>query len=189
MRFLVDMALSPGLADWLVQRGHDAVHASSIGLARAPDPDIIERARDKRRVIIHCGSRLPAVASLGALGATRSHPLSRRKLQRQRSHRAPRPRAGPDAGGRPAYFTDHHRALAHPQASSSNQGPLSAPRFSRRSRPPLGAGGYGVRVLAIRENATRVSHDLQVESEALPLCTRAAEAELEEHLHGPREDS
>ena len=44
MRCLVDMALSPGLADWLVQRGHDAVHASTIGLARAADTEVIEQA-------------------------------------------------------------------------------------------------------------------------------------------------
>ncbi|HEX7406233.1 MAG TPA: DUF5615 family PIN-like protein [Candidatus Binatia bacterium] len=64
MRFLVDMALSPGLADWLVQRGHDAVHASSIGLARAPDPDIIERARDERRVIITADLDYPRLLAL-----------------------------------------------------------------------------------------------------------------------------
>ena len=33
MRFLVDMPLSPALAVWLVERGHDAVHAAAIGLA------------------------------------------------------------------------------------------------------------------------------------------------------------
>jgi hypothetical protein len=30
MKFLVDMPLSPALADWLVDHGHDAVHASNI---------------------------------------------------------------------------------------------------------------------------------------------------------------
>ena len=52
MRFLVDMPLSPGLADWLVQGGHDAVHASAIGLARAPDTEILERARDQERIVV-----------------------------------------------------------------------------------------------------------------------------------------
>ena len=64
MRFLVDMALSPGLADWLVQRGHDAVHASTIGLSRAPDPGIIERARDERRVIITADLDYPRLLAL-----------------------------------------------------------------------------------------------------------------------------
>lgn len=44
MKFLVDMPLSPALADWLVERGHDAVHALSVGLERAPDESILERA-------------------------------------------------------------------------------------------------------------------------------------------------
>ncbi len=46
MRFLVDMPLSPGLSEWLVQEGHEAVHALELGLARAPDTLILERARD-----------------------------------------------------------------------------------------------------------------------------------------------
>ena len=32
MRFLVDMPLSPSLAAWLADRGHDAVHAIDLGL-------------------------------------------------------------------------------------------------------------------------------------------------------------
>ncbi len=64
MRFLVDMALSPALADWLLQRGHDAVHASAIGLACAPDPDIIERARGEHRVIITADLDYPRLLAL-----------------------------------------------------------------------------------------------------------------------------
>jgi predicted nuclease of predicted toxin-antitoxin system len=65
MRFLVDMALSPGLADWLVQRGHDAVHASTIGLSRAPDPDIIQQARDDHRIVITADLDFPRLLALG----------------------------------------------------------------------------------------------------------------------------
>jgi predicted nuclease of predicted toxin-antitoxin system len=64
MRFLVDMPLSPGLAEWLVQRGHDAVHASTIGLARSPDPDIIERARHDDRVVITADLDYPRLLAL-----------------------------------------------------------------------------------------------------------------------------
>jgi predicted nuclease of predicted toxin-antitoxin system len=52
MKFLVDMLLSPALADWLVTQGHDAVHASNAGLARAADSTILERARREQRVVI-----------------------------------------------------------------------------------------------------------------------------------------
>lgn len=45
MRFLIDMPLSPELAIWLVQQGHDAVHALELELARASDAEILKRAR------------------------------------------------------------------------------------------------------------------------------------------------
>jgi predicted nuclease of predicted toxin-antitoxin system len=37
MRFLLDMNLSPAMADWLRREGHDAVHARDIGLNTLPD--------------------------------------------------------------------------------------------------------------------------------------------------------
>ena len=52
MKFLVDMPLSPELAVWLAREGHDAVHASEVGLARVSDAKILERARDERRVVV-----------------------------------------------------------------------------------------------------------------------------------------
>src|SRR5258708_12712698 len=52
MMFLVDMPLSPGLAAWLKKRGHDAVHAAELGLHRAPDIGILDRAKQEYRTII-----------------------------------------------------------------------------------------------------------------------------------------
>jgi predicted nuclease of predicted toxin-antitoxin system len=52
LRFLIDMPLSPQLAAWLVDEGHDAVHAAAIGLATAPDTEIIEVARQERRTVV-----------------------------------------------------------------------------------------------------------------------------------------
>ena len=52
MRFFVDMPLSPGLAGWLVDQGHEAVHALEIGLERASDASILELARKEDRVIV-----------------------------------------------------------------------------------------------------------------------------------------
>jgi predicted nuclease of predicted toxin-antitoxin system len=46
------MPLSPSLAEWLVKQGHEAVHALELGMARAPDTLILERARDEGRVVI-----------------------------------------------------------------------------------------------------------------------------------------
>lgn len=44
MKFLTDMLLSPRVTLWLVQQGHEAVHALKLGLARASDEVILERA-------------------------------------------------------------------------------------------------------------------------------------------------
>lgn len=52
MRFLVDQNLSSLVADGLVGAGHDAVHAESLGLARAEDPVIFRRAVEEDRVIV-----------------------------------------------------------------------------------------------------------------------------------------
>jgi predicted nuclease of predicted toxin-antitoxin system len=52
VRFLVDMPLSPGLARWLVDQGHDAVHAGDVGLNRATDVVILAHARNETRTII-----------------------------------------------------------------------------------------------------------------------------------------
>jgi predicted nuclease of predicted toxin-antitoxin system len=43
LKFLIDMPLSPSLATWLSQQGHDAVHATDLGLHTAADTDIIAR--------------------------------------------------------------------------------------------------------------------------------------------------
>jgi len=52
VNFLVDMPLSPTLAQWLKAQGHDAVHASHMGLDRASDVEIMARAVQESRTII-----------------------------------------------------------------------------------------------------------------------------------------
>ena len=52
MKFLVDQPVSPILADWLRQSGHDAYHVREHGLSRSPDTDLFERAVDEDRIII-----------------------------------------------------------------------------------------------------------------------------------------
>lgn len=64
MRFLIDMPLSPELADWLVRHGHDAIHALSVGLDRAPDEVIMARARNEQRVIITSDLDYPRLLAL-----------------------------------------------------------------------------------------------------------------------------
>jgi predicted nuclease of predicted toxin-antitoxin system len=64
MKFLVDMPLSPELANWLTQQGHDAVHAFSTGLGRASDAEIIEHARKEKQIVITADLDYPRLLAL-----------------------------------------------------------------------------------------------------------------------------
>jgi len=60
------MALSPTLAQWLTSQGHDAVHAAAIGLARAPDTEIMARAKSDGRIIMTADLDYPRLLALSA---------------------------------------------------------------------------------------------------------------------------
>ena len=71
MRFLVDMPLSPLLAEWLESEGHEAVYAVYVGLGQAPDKEIIAQARKESRTIVTADldySRLLALAGSSSSG-------------------------------------------------------------------------------------------------------------------------
>lgn len=52
MKFLVDMNLSPGWIDFLVNSGFEAVHWSSIGRGDEPDAALMRWAADHRHVVL-----------------------------------------------------------------------------------------------------------------------------------------
>ena len=52
MRFLVDNALSPRIAEQLAAAGHDAVHVRQYALQAAPDIQIFERAATEGRIVV-----------------------------------------------------------------------------------------------------------------------------------------
>ena len=67
-RILLDQGLAPLAAEILRHSGFDAVHVSDIGMERADDVDILELARQHRRVCItldHDFHRHLAIAGQG----------------------------------------------------------------------------------------------------------------------------
>lgn len=69
MRFLVDENLSPLVAEGLRDAGHDAMHTSEVGLAKAGDQVVLRAARDDDRVIVSADTDFGAM--LAAAGASR----------------------------------------------------------------------------------------------------------------------
>lgn len=61
------MPLSPALAAWLRDHGHEAVHAAELGLSRAPDIDILAHAKQERRTIVTADLDYPRLLALARM--------------------------------------------------------------------------------------------------------------------------
>ena len=67
MRFLADAGISPKTVEFLKQLGHEAVHVRTLGLQRASDPELVERARADFSVVVTFDLDFGDVLALGVL--------------------------------------------------------------------------------------------------------------------------
>jgi predicted nuclease of predicted toxin-antitoxin system len=61
LRFLVDNALPPRLADLLLATGHDAVHVRAYDMHAAQDEQIVARAIQEDRIVVSADSDFSAI--------------------------------------------------------------------------------------------------------------------------------
>jgi predicted nuclease of predicted toxin-antitoxin system len=66
MKVLLDMTVSPSLAEVLSAHGHEAVHAHQIGLGRASDSELLDRARQAGRIVITADLDFPQLLALSS---------------------------------------------------------------------------------------------------------------------------
>lgn len=80
MRFLIDNALSPRLAEQLAAAGHDAAHVRDYGLQAAADEEIFDHAAAEDRILVS------ADTDFATLLATRSARLTAARHRWLRAH-------------------------------------------------------------------------------------------------------
>ena len=67
MRFLADAGISPRTVEFLRGHGHTAIHVRELGMQRAPDRLVVEKARAEESVILTFDLDFGEILALGVL--------------------------------------------------------------------------------------------------------------------------
>ena len=67
MRFLADGGISPRTVEFLTQLRHEAVHVRTLGMQRAADREVVERARAESSVVLTFDLDFGEVLALGIM--------------------------------------------------------------------------------------------------------------------------